>query len=90
MQDTEYTVSFYSFCLSFLQPSEATLQNGVHVKFDGHVIPKRLWLRVEIPDRRFVDFIETVGTISQLKRGSLSVQEELFVLLNERGVITFS
>ena len=60
----------------------------VQVKFDGHVIPKRLWVRVEIPDWRFVDFIETIGTISQHERGGLSVQEELFVFLDERIVIT--
>ena len=43
-----------------------------------------------MPDRRFVNFVETIGTISQLKRGRLSVQEELFVIFNERGVITLS
>ena len=63
--------------------------DDVQVKFDGHVIPKRPWVRVEIPDRRFVDFIATIGTISQHEPGGLSVQEERFVFLNECGVITF-
>ena len=65
-----------------------TPHDGVQVKFDGHVIPKRLWVRVKIPDRCFVDLIETIGTISQHERGGLSVQEELFVLLDERIIIT--
>ena len=60
----------------------------VQVKFNGHVIPECLWVRVEIPDRCFVDFIEPVGTISQHERGGLSVQEKLFVFLDERIVIT--
>ena len=62
--------------------------NGVQVVFDGQVVPKRLWVRVEILDRCFVDFSEPVGTISQHERGGLAVQEELFVLLDERIIIT--
>ena len=65
-------------------------RNSVQVKLDGHVIPKRLWMRVEIPYRNFVDFIKTIGTISQLKRRRLSVQKELFVFLNEGVIITLS
>ena len=43
-----------------------------------------------MPERRFVNFVETIGAIPQLKRGSVSVQEELFVIFNECGVIALS
>ena len=52
----------------------------MQVKFDRHIIPKRLRLRVELSIRWFVHFIEAVGSIPQLKRGRVPMEKEFFLL----------